>query len=114
MSLLQKLTVAVLIAAFPLAGCSAAAEQTATGVVISVDSPTLGQVNGFTLRKENGETLVFTVGAVDQGEGAFPPQHLTEHQANGEPITVTYVVKDGKNVAMKLTDADEPDSSAAH
>jgi uncharacterized lipoprotein NlpE involved in copper resistance len=105
MSRIKTLIVAALLVAFPLVGCAAAAEKTATGVVVSVDSPTLGQVNGFTLRTASGETLVFSVGVVDQGAGAFPPQHLTEHQADGEPVTVTYTVKDGKNVATKLTDA---------
>jgi hypothetical protein len=70
-------------------------------------------VDGFTLRTGDGTVMTFSVGVVDQDEGAFPPEHLTEHQRTAEPVKVTYKVQDGKNVATKLQDADEQGSPGA-
>jgi hypothetical protein len=96
-----------------IAACNGAQSQVVTGVVLTVDQPTAGQVDGFTLRTADGQVLTFTVGVVDQDEGAFPPQHLTEHMQTAEPVKVTYKVQDGKNVATKLQDADAAPASGA-
>jgi hypothetical protein len=90
-----------------VAACSGPQPQVVTGVVITVDQPSAGNVDGFTLRTSDGQVMTFTVGVVDQDEGAFPPEHLTEHQRTAEPVKVTYKVQNGQNVATKLQDADE-------
>ena len=48
------------------------------------------------------------VGPVTFDQTSFPPEHLREHQALASPVTVTYQVQDGKNVAIKLEDAPGP------
>jgi hypothetical protein len=88
-----------------VSACTGSSDKVATGVVLSVDQPAVGQVEGFTLRTSDGQTLTFTVGAVAQGGGAFPPEHLTDHQRTAEPVRVTYRVEGDRNVATKLEDA---------
>lgn len=96
-----------------LAACSGPSDQVVTGVVLTVDQPSAGQVDGFTLRTNDGNVLTFTVGVVDQDQDAFPPEHLTEHQRTAEPVKVTYHVDNGKNVVTKLQDAGATGSPAA-
>ena len=38
---------------------------------------------------------------------AFPVQHLGEHLALAQPITVTFKVEDGRNEVVKLADAEQ-------
>jgi hypothetical protein len=103
LSIVLGLALSVLI----LIGCNGPQSQVVQGVVLTVDQPSAGNVDGFTLRPCDGQVMTFTVGVVDQDEGAFPPEHLTEHQRTAEPAKITYKVQDGKNVATKLQDADE-------
>jgi hypothetical protein len=104
----KRLTCLGFVLAFALvAGCNGPQSQVVTGVVLTVDQPSAGNVDGFTLRLCDGQVLTFTVGVVDQDEGAFPPEHLTEHQRTAEPAKITYKVQNGQNVATKLQDADE-------
>ena len=60
-----------------------------TGVIVGVDSEGLDQVRGFSLRTDDGVTLAFTIGALENG-AAFPPGHLVEHQATAQPVRVWY------------------------
>jgi hypothetical protein len=80
------------------------ADRTETGVVIGVDSVSLTDVRGFTLRTTDGRTVVFRIGEL-QNAGQFPPGHLGEHQATATPIVVTYREVSGERLAVRLEDA---------
>jgi hypothetical protein len=75
--------------------------QSATGIVIDVDARSLTNVPSFTLRQIDGQVLAFEVGHLD---GGFPAGHLLEHRATSAPVRVTYDVKNGRNVAIRLED----------
>ena len=69
-----------------------------------MDAPA-GQVTGFTLRTQQGETIVFVIGTLELDGVAFAASHLVEHAVTLQPIAVAYRVRDGKNVAHRLVDA---------
>ena len=74
------------------------------GVIVGVDSQGLDKVNGFTLRTTDQGSLVFKIGALENGT-QFPPGHLVEHQATAQPVRVWYRTQDGAKVAVRLEDA---------
>lgn len=78
---------------------------TATGVVTSVDGPSVAQVDSFTLRTFSGQVLSFTVGRLDLENGGLPAPHLREHLVSGQPIVVDYREEDGELVAIAYSDA---------
>jgi hypothetical protein len=79
-------------------------KQTETGVVIAVDSVSLTDVRGFTIRTPDGRTVAFRLGQLENG-AQFPPGHLNEHMATAVPVLVTYRDEDGNLVAVRLEDA---------
>jgi hypothetical protein len=81
-----------------------ALRQTETGLVIAVDSSGLTDVRGFTIRTDDGRTVVFRIGALENG-AQFPPGHLLEHRATGVKVVVTYRRENGELVAIRLDDA---------
>ncbi len=87
----------------PSAG-SPGARQVATGIVVSVEGG-LGATSSFTLRTVDGQQLVFRVAQVELDGDAFPPQHLREHQASAEAVSVTYERRGDELVAVRLEDA---------
>jgi hypothetical protein len=87
-----------------------APRQTETGLVTAVDSSGLTDVRGFTIRTDDGRTVVFRIGALENG-ARFPPGHLLEHRATGVKIVVTYRQENGALVAVRLEDA--PSASAS-
>ena len=78
--------------------------QTETGVVIAVDSASLTDVQGFTIRTPDGRTVTFRLGRLENG-AQFPPGHLGEHMATANPILVTYQDDGVDLVAVRLEDA---------
>jgi len=78
--------------------------QTETGVVIAVDSTSLTDVKGFTLRTPDGRTVTFTLGPLENAS-QFAPGHLNEHVATAVPVLVTYRDKNGQRVVVRLEDA---------
>ena len=62
---------------------------TVDGVVLRVDSTGLAAVSGFTLRSDDGRTMLFTLVGLRNGT-VFPPGHLAEHQATSSRIRVSY------------------------
>jgi hypothetical protein len=80
------------------------APRTEVGVVISVESISLTNVRGFTIRTADGRTVAFRVGQLENG-ATFPPGHLGEHAATAVPIVVTYRDENGERVAIRLEDA---------
>jgi hypothetical protein len=81
-----------------------APRQTETGLVIAVDSSGLTDVRGFTIRTDDGRTVVFRIGSLENG-AQFAPGHLLEHRATGVKIVVTYRQENGELVAIRLEDA---------
>ena len=78
--------------------------QTETGVVVAVDSTSLTDVQGFTIRTPDGRTVAFRLGQLENG-AAFPPGHLGEHMATAVPVLVTYRDENGERVVVRLEDA---------
>jgi hypothetical protein len=78
---------------------------TATGVVTSIDQPSLTDLRSFTLRTTDGQTLTFSVGTLETGGNAFAPGHLTVHLVTAQPVLVTYHRAGDRLVATRLEDA---------
>ena len=74
------------------------------GVVVAVSAPSLGQVTSFDVRLNDGGTLHFTVGTLENPT-EFPPSHLAEHQVSSQPVRVFYRTENGVHVAYRLEDA---------
>ena len=74
------------------------------GVVISVDTPSLGKVNGFDLRLADGSTLTLKVGVLENAT-QFSPSHLLAHEATSVPIRAFYRLENGAPVVYRLEDA---------
>jgi hypothetical protein len=75
-----------------------------TGVVVNVDSVSLTEVLGFTLRTPDGRTVEFVVGPLEN-PAQFPPSHLGVHLTDGVPVRVTYKQAGSDRVAIRLEDA---------
>jgi hypothetical protein len=75
-----------------------------TGVVVKVDSASLTEVLGFTIRTSDGRTVEFVVGPIENPT-QFPPSHLGVHLADGMPVRVTYRQSGADRVAIRLEDA---------
>jgi hypothetical protein len=88
-----------------LAGACSPAQLQVTGVVIQVTGTSPSAIGSFLLHTADDRVLTFVVGPVTFDQKSFPPEHLREHQALALPVTVTYQVQDGQNVAVKLADA---------
>ena len=78
--------------------------QTETGVVIAVDSESLTNVTGFTIRTADGRTVAFKLGQLETAS-QFAPGHLNEHIATAVPVLVTYQDVNGAKVVVRLEDA---------
>jgi hypothetical protein len=78
--------------------------RTETGVVIAVDSTSLTNVKGFTIRTADGRTVAFTLGPLENAS-QFAPGHLNEHVATAVPVLVTYRDENGQRVVVRLEDA---------
>lgn len=78
--------------------------KTAAGIVVAIDAPA-GEVTGFTLRTQQGETIPFTIGTLELDGAAFAGSHLTEHAVTLQPIAVAYSVENGVNVVHRMVDA---------
>jgi hypothetical protein len=78
--------------------------------VISATGPGPAEVDHFTLRTDDGQVMEFTVGRLYLFDGGLPSAHLRDHLATGAPITVTYHVENGLNIADRYIDAIAPPS----
>lgn len=70
------------------------------GHVVEVVARNITQVETLRIQDENGRVWAFTT----EGFAGFTPSHLREHQLFGQPVLVSYVEKDGKLVAVDITD----------
>lgn len=96
--------VALLMCTALAAGACGDPGKAAAGIVIAVEAPA-GEVTGFTLRTQQGETLSFVIGVLEIDGAAFAASHLVEHAVTLQPIAVGYRVQDGRNVVHRLVDA---------
>ena len=90
--------------ALVVAACAPTLDQ-ATGIVLSVDSPAIGQVDGFELLADD-ERLTFDTSTLEFRE-AFPAAHIADHMRISEPIRVTYRRDGDRLVVTQLDDADD-------
>ncbi len=74
-----------------------------TGIVIAVDSPALGRVDGFELLTPGGEKLTFDTSALEF-RPEFPAPHLAEHKVLGDQIVVTYKTDGDRLLVTRLDD----------
>lgn len=74
------------------------------GVVIAVDSASLGQVSSFVLRLADASTLRLTVGQLENAT-EFSPSHLSEHMASSEKVRAFFRLANGVPVVYRLEDA---------
>lgn len=86
-----------------LASACGGGPSSVRGVVIGVEGSTFGDVPGFTLRTDDGDTLRFRLALED--EAAFPPEHLRTHMATLEPVRVWYRLEGRGRVAYRVEDA---------
>ena len=88
--------------AIALVGCGQPLESEA-GLVVSVDSPSLGQVDAFELRTDDGEVLTFDTTEMEF-RPEFPAAHVAEHQRMAEPLRVTYRRDGERLLVIRLAD----------
>ena len=102
----MRATVALLAALVAVAGCGGgdgAAEPVELEGVIGEIARANGDVSAFTLRTDDGETHELAIAAdVDYG---FDLAHLEEHRAQHLPVRCTAERRDGRLVALEISDA---------
>jgi hypothetical protein len=86
------------------APCPTIPPSPVVGVVVSVDTPSLGKVNGFDLRLPDGSTIALKVGVLENAT-QFSPSHLLAHEATSVPIRAFYRLDNGSPVVYRLEDA---------
>lgn len=100
----------MILTAFVVAACTPTSsplpERSVLGVVTAVDSAGLADVRSFTIRTDDGRTMTFALGPLENAT-EFPPGHLGEHLASSEPIRVWFRDDDGGQVAYRIEDAGE-------
>jgi hypothetical protein len=80
--------------------------QTATGVLLDVEAPSIQKVDSFTLRTADGQELHFAA-APNFNQGVahlMTPGHMRQHMALGDPVEVTYRDDNGQLVALSAVD----------
>ncbi|MGD8486283.1 MAG: hypothetical protein PVH07_06555 [Chloroflexota bacterium] len=95
------LTTMALVGLWVVVACEPTLKQE-SGIVIDVDSPTLGQVDAFELLTRQGRTLRFDTSEL-RFRAEFPASHLIEHQVIGDTIIVTYK-QDGERLVVTQLD----------
>ena len=74
------------------------------GVVIRIDSPSLGVVNEFDLLTPDGQTVTLAMGVLENAQ-QFSLSHLATHEATGVPVRAYYRLQDGRPFVYRLEDA---------
>lgn len=101
-ALLLPIAVVVIVAGL-VAGCGDG-EKTVTGVILDVESSSLTELDSFTLRSNDGVTLVLVSvqdAPTNPLEGIFPG-HLLGHMQAAEQVTVHYREEGGAFLAVRL------------
>jgi hypothetical protein len=99
------LAASLLVAGGLAAGAAACGQplESVAGLVVEVDSPSLGRVDSFELRTEDGEVLEFDTTALEF-RGEFPAAHLGEHMRMAEAVRVTYRRDGDRRIVVRLAD----------
>jgi hypothetical protein len=95
----------IVLACAVMAGCgsgSGGGDNVLVGPVIEIDSRGIGEVRGFQMRDGGATHRVFLD---PEATYDFPPDHLIEHLATGQPVRVEYERRGGRIVAVTLGDA---------
>jgi hypothetical protein len=77
--------------------------ESEAGLVVTVDSPSIGRVDGFELRTDDGEIIAFDTTEMDF-RPEFPAAHVAEHQRMAEPVRVTYRRVGERRIVVRLAD----------
>lgn len=91
--MLRWLAACALLSIVALAACgSAGGSSKVDGVIISVDAPTLTQLNSFTLHTDDNRTLVFQIapGASRDPFNGLVGGHLRSHLLAATRVQITY------------------------
>lgn len=97
--------VALIVAFVVSVGACGSPSLTAAGIVTDIRSRSLVDVESFTLRTKDGQTMTFALGPLELDGGAFDAGHLRSHMATVQAVAVAYRIQDGQNVAYRLVDA---------
>jgi hypothetical protein len=74
-----------------------------TGVILEIESVSLGDVTSFTLKADDTEYEIFIADDVDYG---FALSHLQEHLTSAEPVAVDLELRDDDRLyALTIEDA---------
>jgi phosphoribosylcarboxyaminoimidazole (NCAIR) mutase len=92
------------VAAFLASRAAERTELSVTGVVAGIESEGLDRVRSFSVRTDTGQVVQLEFGIV-QNAAEFPPGHLAEHQATGQPVRVVYLQQGESKVAIRIDDA---------
>jgi heme A synthase len=74
------------------------------GVVIRIDSPSLGVVSEFDLLTPDGQTVTLEMGVLENAQ-QFSLSHLATHEATGVPVRAYYRLQAGRPFVYRLEDA---------
>ena len=87
-----------------LAVACGSGERTVEGIITNVDAASLTQVEMFTVRDNDNNTIVFRIApdATQDLEDGFVPSHLREHALAVEQVKVFYRVEDGEYLALRI------------
>jgi hypothetical protein len=91
--MLRWLAACVLLSVVALAACGGAdGSSKVDGVIISVDAPTLTQLNSFTLHTDDDRTLVFHIApnASRNPQNGLAGGHLRSHSLAATRVQITY------------------------
>src|SRR5215470_7739539 len=88
---------------------TAASPQTARGVLLDVEAPSIQKVDSFTLRTDDGQEMHFvTAPNFNQGVShLMTPGHMRQHMALADPVEVTYRDDNGTLVALTAVDVSQ-------
>lgn len=88
-----------------ITGCGSTDQGTLEGLVIDVQGDLTG-VSEFTVLSTDGPQAFVPA---EDGDFAFPLQHLREHTISGVPVVIFWEQRDGQMVAVVVDDAGESD-----
>ena len=75
------------------------------GLVSGVSALNLATVNWFEIEAENGIVIRFRA---EGSLGEFTPSHLRQHMITGQPVLVSFVIRKGEKIAIKVEDVSFP------
>lgn len=79
-------------------------DRSVEGIITDVQSSSLTEIDLFTVRTNDGETIVFRIApdAHPEPEEGFVPGHLRSHAVGAEQVKVYYREENGEFLATRL------------